>query len=447
VEGFQPVARLPRASARARTGSVLDRLAQRATTTPGKLALVAALVVVGTACFGVITTLAERSRAAAAHAARFDTEPLLVQAVTLYTSLSDANATAAATFLTGGLEPSARRAHYLLELRLATDSLTNLTRDAGGSDVARAAMRKIAGELPVYSGLIESARANNLQGFPVGASYLRRASGLLNGSILPAAQRLYATEANRLGEDYQSGTSSGPLVAIGIAIIVAIGILIGSQLYVTRISRRILNVWMLLATVMIAVVSIWSIVGLVVERNALLSAQRKGSDSLEVLSAARVLLSRAQSDESLILASRGSDETDPADLATAMRMLSPHGGLIAEIKSLANRTGGTHGAARLAQQYNAYQAQTARITHLQNRGFVVPAVNLAVTAAARQSSPASRLNTDLRTQITAAQSRYEREASDATEALTGLAFAIPMLALIAAVLSLVGIRERRSEYR
>jgi hypothetical protein len=426
---------------------VLDRLAQRAMTTPGKLALVAALVVVGTACFGVIATLAERSRAAAAHAARFDTEPLLVQAVTLYTSLSDANATAATTFLTGGLEPASRRAHYLLELRLANDSLTNLTRDSGRSGVARAAVRKIAEELPVYAGLIESARANNLQGFPVGASYLRRASGVLNGSILPAAERLYETEANRLGENYRSGISAGPLVAIGIVIVVAIGILIGSQLYVTQISRRILNVWMLLATLVIAAVSIWAVVGLVVERNALLSAQRKGSDSLEVLSAARVLLSRAQGDESLILASRGSDETDPADLATVMRILSPHGGLIAEIESLASRTGATQGVARLAQEYNAYQAQTARITDLQNGGVVGRAVNLAVTASARQSSPVSRLGTDLRTEIGAAQSRFEREASDATKALTGLGFGIPVLALVAAVLALVGIRARRNEYR
>ena len=447
VEGFQPVATLPREGARARTASVLDRLAQRAMTTPGKLALVAALVVAGTACFGVIATLAERSRAAAVHAARFDTEPLLVRAVTLYTSLSDAHATAATTFLTGGLEPASRRAHYLLELRLATDSLTTLTRDAGESDVARAAVRKIAGELPVYAGLIESARANNLQGFPVGASYLRRASGLLNGSMLPAAERLYATEANRLDADYRSGTSAGPLVAFGIAIVVAIGILIGSQLYVTRVSRRILNVWMVLATLVIAAVSIWAVVGLVVERNALLSAQRKGSDSLEVLSAARVLLSRAQSDESLILASRGSDETDPADLTAVMRMLSPHGGLIAEIDSLANRTGETQGAARMAEEFEAYRAQTARITALQNGGVVAPAVDLAAMASVGLSSQTSRLSADLRTQIAAAQSRFTRKASDATSALTGLAFAIPVLALIAAVLALVGIRERRNEYR
>jgi hypothetical protein len=426
---------------------VLDRLAQRAMTTPGKLALVAALVVAGTACFGVIATVAERSRATAAHAARFQTEPLLVQAVTLYTSLSDANATAATTFLTGGLEPPARRAHYLSQLRLATDSLTNLTRGAGGTGAVRSAIRTISNELPVYSGLIESARANNLQGFPVGAAYLRRASALLNGTILPAAERLYATEANRLDSDYRAGTATGPIVAIGVGIVVALGVLIGSQLYVTRISRRILNLWMLFATFVIAAVSIWAVIGLAVERNELLSAQRNGSDSLEVVSAARVLLSRAQSDESLILASRGSDDSDPVDFATVMRRLSPRGGLIDEIGSLATRTGTGSGSGELAREFDAYRAETDQIAGLQKLGQMQAAIDVAVSAAASQFPAAQRLDADLRTRIAAAQGRFTTDAKDATSALSGLAIGIPLLAAVAAVLALVGIWHRRSEYR
>ena len=65
--------------------------------------MASALVVAGVLCFGVVATLAVHSRSKAANAARTQTEPLLVQAVTLYDSLSDANATATTTFLTGGL--------------------------------------------------------------------------------------------------------------------------------------------------------------------------------------------------------------------------------------------------------------------------------------------------------------------------------------------------------
>ena len=278
----------------------------------------------------MIATLATRSRVDAARAARTQTEPLLVQAVTLYNSLSDANATATATFLTGGLEPPKRRAHYLQDLRLATGSLTTLTREVNGSGEARAAVRSISDALPVYTGLVDSARANNLQGFPVGAAYLRQASALLTGTILPAANQLYAIEAQRLGDDYRSGTSNAPLVALAIAIALSLLILLAAQIYVARVSRRVLNVWLLLATLVVGAVSVWAVVGLLGERNALIRAQRNGSDSVEVLTASRVLLSRAQSDQSLTLVGRGTDETSPADFQKVINVLSPQGGMIGE---------------------------------------------------------------------------------------------------------------------
>jgi len=74
---------------------VRDRLA----TTPGRLVLVSILVVVGAVVFGAIATGAEQSRERAAKAARSQTEPLLVHAKDLYTSLSDANATVATGLL------------------------------------------------------------------------------------------------------------------------------------------------------------------------------------------------------------------------------------------------------------------------------------------------------------------------------------------------------------
>lgn len=442
-----PVDVLTRPGAPMRTASVWHRLRRRATTTPGRLALVSIVVVAGALCFGVVATLAERSRSAAAHAARAQTEPLLVQAVTLYSSLSDANATATTTFLKGGLEPAARRAHYLQDLRLATGSLTTLTREVGGSSGARVALATITDQLPVYSGLVESARANNRQGFPVGAAYLRQASALLTGTSLPAAERLYATEAQRLDEDYRAGTSTGPLVALAVAIALSLAVLVVAQRYVTQISRRILNVWMLLATVVIGAVSVWAVVGLVGERNALIRAQRNGSDSVEVLSASRVLLSRAQTDQSLTLVNRGSDETAPLDFKAVMNVLSPQGGMIGEGAALAARTGTASAADRVASEFAAYRAETAQVTRVQNSGRIGDAINLAVADAARPSSPSVRLSADLAAQADAAQARFQKEASAATSALSGLSIAIPALAVLAAILALVGLRQRASEYR
>jgi hypothetical protein len=223
--------------------------------------LISLLVVAGAVCLGVIATVAERSRAQAAHAVRADTEPLLVQAVTLYTAPSDANATASTTFLKGGLEPPARRPCSLHDLGVASDSLATLTRELSGSPEGRAAVATITAQLPVYSGLVEAARANNRQGLPIGAAYLRQASTLLSGTILAEAEHLYATEAQRLSDDYRRGTSATALVVIVLAVVIALAGLALTQLFLTRISRGILNVPMVLATVLLAGVAIWATVG------------------------------------------------------------------------------------------------------------------------------------------------------------------------------------------
>ena len=56
-------------------------------------------------------------------------------------------------------------------------------------------------QLPVYTGLVETARVYNRQGLPLGAAYLREASGLMRDKLLPAAKQLYRTETGRLADD------------------------------------------------------------------------------------------------------------------------------------------------------------------------------------------------------------------------------------------------------
>src|SRR5437764_2544047 len=220
----------------ARAGLALGWARERLTTTPGRLVLAAIAVVLGAACFGIVATGAEQSRERAVRAAQTATEPQLVHAVSLYTALSDANATVATGLLgVGGLEPPAARLRYLHDLRVATGSLTALTAGAGAS--ASAPLSTVADQLPVYTGLVESARANSRQGFPVGAAYLRQAAGLLKTSILAAAEQIYAVEAERLNDDYRTGTATSSLVALAVAIAPALVLLLLAQRYVTRISH------------------------------------------------------------------------------------------------------------------------------------------------------------------------------------------------------------------
>jgi hypothetical protein len=224
-------------------------------------------------------------------------------------------------------------------------------------------------------------------------------------------------------------------------------ILIGAQLFVTRVSHRVLNVWMLLATLVIVGVSAWAVIGLIGERNALIRAQRNGSDSVEVLTTSRVLLSRAQTDQSLTLVSRGTDDESPIDFQQVMNVLSPQGGMIGEFTPLAARTGSRADAVRLAREFADYRRDTAQITKLEQDGAIPQAIALAVADSARPTYSATRLNADLGAQAAAAHGRFQAAATDATSALSGLRFAIPALAVLAAILGWVGLRQRAREYR
>lgn len=436
IAAAPPRTRRRRARAGVAPGWVRDRLA----TTPGRLVLVSILVVVGAVVFGAIALGAEQSRERAANAAQTQTERLLVQAKNLYTSLSDANARAATGLLSGGVETTTNRNHYLGDLRSATNALSALTSEVGKEASAAVPLNTIADQLPLYSGLVETARANSRQGFPIGAAYLRQAVQLSTSSMLPAADQVYRTEAQRLHEDYHTGTAATAPVAFIVAGALALGLLLLAQRYVARISRRILNLGMLVATVAVAAVSVWGVVGLINEQNALSSAQQRGSDSVEVLSAATVLQSRAQGDLSLALVNRGTDETDAADFKAVERKLVP---LRDEISVLARRTGTTAAANRFNTDYGAYQAQTSRITGLQNKGQLTDALALEQPTA----NISDRLSNDLDAQIGAAKARFTKAAADAASALDGLSIAIPLITALAAVAALLGLRQRINEYR
>ena len=409
IAAAPPRRRRPSARAGVAVGWVRARLA----TTPGRLVLTSVLVVVGAAFFGIVATGAEQSRERAVRAARTDTEPLLVQAVNLYTALSQANATVATGLLAGGLEPQAARNRYLNDLREATGALTALGRGAGTSTSASGAIATIANQLPIYTGLIESARANNRQGFPIGAAYLRQAAGLLDNRILPAADRVYAAEAERLNSDYRTGTGTASLVALAIAIVLALLGLALAQRYVARISHRILNLPMLVATVALAAVSVWALVGVISEQNALAGAQRNGSDSVERLSAADVLLSRAQGDLSLTLVSRGTDQTHPADFTAVTGVLTA-----------------SHLANGFRAGFASYLAAAHGVQDLESNGQLQPAITRA-TSVAKLSQ---QLGNQLGGQITAAQARFTRRGADAASALGGLGLLIPLITVLAACL-------------
>src|SRR5215469_17012925 len=188
-------------------------------TTHAKLRLLLLVLLALTVLWGVVAAWSVAGHASAAGNVRAVSEPLSLDAQRIYRSLSDADATEAAAFLHGGQEPLALRRQYQADIARAARELETATAAAGGSS-AGPQLAVLSAGLPVYAGLVETARADNRLGYPLGAAYLREASGLMRSTLLPAARAVYAHENAQLAAADQQATSV-PYAALVAAVLAA----------------------------------------------------------------------------------------------------------------------------------------------------------------------------------------------------------------------------------
>jgi len=112
-------------------------------TTPARLRLLLALLILLSLAWGVLAALTADQHASAAADVVAVSEPLSLDAEQIYTSLSDADATAASAFLAGGLEPTVARQHYQADIteaaiRIANDTEYGLSAGVWSTDNERA---------------------------------------------------------------------------------------------------------------------------------------------------------------------------------------------------------------------------------------------------------------------------------------------------------------------
>jgi hypothetical protein len=141
----------------------------RAATTPAKLRLLLADPVLLCLIWGAVAAWVVSQRASGANDVVGTSEPLSLDGQQIYRALSDADATAAGAFLSGGLEPLAAHRRFLADIAQAASHLESATATAGHSPAARDLAMLSAG-LPVYTGEVETVRADNRLGLPLGAA-------------------------------------------------------------------------------------------------------------------------------------------------------------------------------------------------------------------------------------------------------------------------------------
>ncbi len=445
------------------SGAVLPRSRADTATTPGKLRLFLLALVALSLAWGVLATITVSQHAAAAANVVAVSEPLSLDAQQIYQSLSDADATAATAFLSGGLEPIATRQRYLADIGQAGTRIEAATALVGASaartqvpgqlkSTATAAgddLVTLSAELPVYAGEVETARADNRLGLPLGAAYLREASALLRGKLLPAASDMYTRESGLLTVSSAQATGL-PLVLVTIVIGLGIGyVLYRASRWLTRHTHRVLNWGLVAAFVAGAISLLWLVAAFAFGRADLVQAQEHGATPVEALARADIAALQAHADESLTLIDNGGDDSYQQDFLTQQKLLGPGPGSLLTVagKAAAHSPAAGPATGAAAEALAWYRAHVI-VRSLDDSGSHAAAVRSVLGSGRSDGGAQFRLlAADLNAGISADQAAFSSSARGGRDAFSGLAAGVIVASLIMAAGCAWGLSRRLVEYR
>lgn len=394
--------------------------------TPGKLRIFGAVAVVACLAFGgfgfwIVQHLNSSLGEEKAHAAQ------LVRVQAIHTNIVKADANATNAFLVGGGEPPATRQTYVDSIANASALLAEASNaDAGGAE----ALQAVNEVLTNYTGLIESARANNRQNFPIGAAYLRQASKTIRDNALPDLATLVQQERDRVDSSSNSVANAQDQLLLLLAIVVIA--LVVTQVYLYRKTRRILNKPLVLATFMVVAAGLFGIalVGWARDRE---DNARKGPYTQTVaLASARIDAFDGKSAESLYLIARGSGQV----WEERFQEVAASG---AEALAAADDN-----ATRNA--FEAYLAQHEQVRIREDSGRHDEAVKLA-TGSGTANKAFGAFDSLSANNLEQESKDVADDLNDARRPLLVLALLLLVVGLIAALVSRRGIAQRLQEYR
>jgi hypothetical protein len=419
-------------------------------TTPGRLWLALIGLVLLSLAWGALAAFTAVRYSSAASSVVTTREPLSLDAQQIYSRLSDANDAAATSFLVGGIEPAATRQRYLADISAASAGTENATAQVGtGEEQAARDLATIAAGLPAYTQEMGNADADNRLALPLGAAYLREASGRMHDTLLPKAKDLYAAENASL-----SGASAQATGLPLFCVTALIGLAVCYLLY--RASRwlrgrtnRVLNVGLLAAVALVVVSLAWLAAAYLGARSDLLHAQARGSATVEAVAQVGIVAQEAHDDESLTLIDNTGDDSYQADYRKLALTLGPGPGtLLTAASAAASGTPASPAVTAAVSDARAWFAAHAQVRVLDDNGNHPKAVAAALgTRPGDAGASFTRLSDDLASAITSDQAVFNSTARAAASAYTALEAVVIGAALLMAAACAWGLSRRLAEYR
>lgn len=300
--------RTPAPERRAAWAEGLDDLRAAATTEPGRLRVIGALLALLVLVFGAVSAVQVSDRSDAVRQGVRESQELSENAAEIGRLLAGVDTAAAENFLSDATTRRATRDDYESDLRRLSTLLVGASAKAGPRSAAGERIATISEELPRYATLVERAWADNRQGLPLGGAYLTYANEKMRTKLLPAARGLNDSVTERLAGDYRSA-NGWPWFAMAAGLL-AVGALLWAQQRLYRRTHRFFNPGLLGATAATVVLFLWLAAGCAAARSGLLASRATGVDSLQAINEARIDALQARGAETLRLVARSSVQAE-----------------------------------------------------------------------------------------------------------------------------------------
>jgi len=356
-----------------------------------------------------------------------DAAARLISVQEIRSAIIEADSIATTTFLVGGLEPADQRARYEARLGDAAAGLALLSGGLSGGDLDQ--LTAANSTLNAFSGLVEQARANNRQGFPVGAAYQRQASALVRDQLLTSIETLEQHARDDVNDNIASAHRIGWVLPL--AGIVVLAAMVAGSVWLFRRTHRLLNVPVALAaliTVVVVCVGVFSMGGAMSSADDVVTGDLRQADRN---SQVRVAGFEARSDEALTLINRGNGQANENDYQQAAT-------------TVFTILGGRGGDQDLADLFAEYDTLHGQLRTLDDGGDWEQARDQLLNRSARAFDSFS---SGVEQVVQARSSASEADLADAGSGLGTTRIVLVIGALVAAGLVIAGYGQRLREYR
>lgn len=423
-----------------------ERVVQSLDRTPGQLGAARALLLVMCVVAGGAGVSTAFTKVDVARVITHHTQPLSAHAVAMYRALADADATAAREFLAPSERGKAEaRVQYDDAVKRAAAGLTGAGQRVAPQSLSADRIAVITEQLPVYTALVERARAEK------DVARLREASAGMQSTILRQVEGLLRDESARLDRQYRQ-VGALPAIALGAGAL-CLGTLLLVQGFVFRKTKRVLNLGLVLATAAVAVAVLWWAVAFSLARPKLQSSERRTATVTAALGQGQIAARQARASELRAVASvvtRSDEDSFEANMQILARGVGTEESL-----------GGALGAARrFAADPTARKQVEAAVDHAmawvkahdEVRALVSTDRSRAVTIAlSREPGGAAdafeKLDAALSQAVDDQGRAFRRDIASARAALAGLVPGTGVLAVVAAIAGGRGLGRRLAEYR